>query len=241
VKVFLDVGAHVGSTLLAVRDPKYAFDRIVCFEPSAACWPALEALADERVTVCHFGLWDETCERILHDAGSIGASLFADKFASPRHAETARFVRASEWFRANLAPTDEIYLKLNCEGAEFDIVEDLLTTGELARIRSVMIDPDVRKVPSRAHREREVVEQLRASRLTNYVFEQEVMVGATHRDRIQNWLRVAGAEDRSARAHARQAVYVAAEAAHGRRAPLRAALHLGWVTDALDALRGLLG
>jgi FkbM family methyltransferase len=241
VKVFLDVGAHNGSTLLAVRDPKYAFDRIFCFEPSAACWPALETIRDERVTVCRFGLWSKTCQLMLHDTGSIGASLFAEKFRSPRHAEPALFVRATEWFRANLAHTDEIYLKLNCEGAEFDIVEDLLDSGELTCVHSAMIDPDVRKVPSRAHRERDVVARLRASGLTNYAFEQDVMVGATHRDRIQNWLRVAGAEERSARTHVRQTAYVVAEAAHGRRAPVRAALHVGAVMDALDALRGLLG
>jgi hypothetical protein len=43
VKVFLDVGAHEGSSLNVVRDPKYGFDRIYCFEHASACWPALDA------------------------------------------------------------------------------------------------------------------------------------------------------------------------------------------------------
>jgi hypothetical protein len=123
--------------------------------------------------------------------------------------------------RANLGPDEEVYLKLNCEGAEFDIVEDLLDSGELARVSSVMIDPDVRKVPSRAHREREVVARLRAAGLTNYVFEEDVMVGRSHRRRIQNWLRVAGAERRSLNAWALQAFFVVTEAIHGYGEPLR--------------------
>jgi FkbM family methyltransferase len=227
VKVFLDVGAHEGWSLHAVRDPKYAFDRIYCFEPARACWPALEAAKDKRVVVCRYGLWNRTAEHELYDPGTRGASVYADKFrTSPAH-EVARFVRATDWFREHLRSDDEIYLKLNCEGAEADIVEDLLDSGELTRVRSVMIDPDVRKVPSQAHRERELRTRLAASGLANYFTSDEVMVGATHRARTQNWLRTAGAEVGSRRVRLRQAAYVLAEAAHGRREPLRRALSPG--------------
>lgn len=224
MRVFLDVGAHEGSTLHAVRDPKYAFDRIYCFEPASACWPALEAVADARVEVCRFGLWKETAERRLYDPGSRGASLFADKFTSEPAGEVCRFVRATDWFRDRLAADDEIYVKLNCEGAECDIVEDLLDSGELTRVRSVMIDPDVRKVPSLAHREQELRERLAAAGLKNYVLEEEVMIGRTHRARIQNWLRVAGAERRGLADRLRQLLYAVSEARRGRREPLGAAL-----------------
>jgi FkbM family methyltransferase len=223
VKVFLDVGAHTGESLNAVRDPKYGFDRIYCFEPASSCWPALEAVRDHRVTVCRFGLWDRTCEQPLYDAGSIGASLFADKFKTSRPDQVARFVRATEWFRENLRDDDEIFLKLNCEGAEADIVEDLLDSEEFARVRSAMVDPDIRKVPSLAHRERELRDRLAASGAANYFMREEVMVGATHRVRIQNWLRLAGAEVGSRRTRLRQLAYVLAEAVRGRREPLRAA------------------
>ncbi len=207
MKVFLDVGAHEGGTLKAVRDPKYGFDRIYCFEPARACWPALEALRDDRVTVCRFGLWSRTCEHELYDPGSVGASMFADKFPGTRPGEPARFVRATDWFREHLRADDEIYLKLNCEGAEVDIVEDLLDSGELARVRSVMIDPDVRKIPSQRHRERELRDRLAASGLSNYAMEEEVMIGATHHDRIQHWLHVAGAEEHTPVVRARQFGY----------------------------------
>jgi len=125
-----------------------------------------------------------------------------------------------------LGAEDEVFLKLNCEGAEFDIVEDLLESGEFARVRSAMIDPDVRKIPSRAHRERELRERLAAARLTNYFLEEDVMVGSTHRARIQNWLRAAGAQQESSAARARQLAYALSEAVRGRRSPLRDALTL---------------
>jgi FkbM family methyltransferase len=224
MKVFLDVGAHEGSSLNAVRDPKYGFDRIYCFEPAHGCWAALEAVTDSRVTVCHFGLWNATREHPLYDPGSRGASIFSDKFKEQPADEMAQFVRATDWFRENLGADDEIYMKLNCEGAECDIAEDLLDSGELARVRSLMIDPDVRKIPSQAHREQELGERLRSAGLTNYFMERDVMVGDTHRERVQNWLRVAGAERRSRRVQALQAAYLVTEAARGRREPLRTAL-----------------
>jgi FkbM family methyltransferase len=224
MKVFLDVGAHKGSSLNAVRDPKYGFDRVYCFEPAHGCWPALEAVADDRVTICRFGLWNATRQHPLYDPGSSGASIFADKFKEQPADEMAQFVRATDWFRENLAAGDEVYMKLNCEGAECDIAEDLLDSGELARVRSVMIDPDVRKIPSQEHRERELGERLGEAGLTNYFMERDVMIGDTHRERIQNWLRVAGAERRSPRAQALQVAYIVAEAARGRREPLRTAV-----------------
>jgi FkbM family methyltransferase len=207
-KVFLDVGAHEGETLDAVLDPKFGFERIYCFEPASVCWPRLESARDARVTVCRFGLWNRTTEHDLYDAGSAGATLFADKFEDRRAAAPARFVRATDWFREHLAAGDQVYVKLNCEGAEVDIVEDLLDSGELARVRAVMIDPDVRKIASQAHRERELVERLDASGLTNYAMEADVMIGATHRARIQHWLRTAGAEERGTATQLRQLVFL---------------------------------
>jgi FkbM family methyltransferase len=208
MKVFLDVGAHEGETVDAVRDPKFGFERIYCFEPASTCWPALESIRDARVTVCRFGLWNETTEHELYDPGSVGATIFRDKFSVPRTAAPASFVRATDWFRENLATGDDVYVKLNCEGAEVDIVEDLLDSGELARVRAVMIDPDVRKIASQAHRERELRERLAASRLTNYAMEADVMIGATHRDRIHHWLRTVGAEERGTITRTRQLAFL---------------------------------
>src|SRR5262249_48327469 len=138
--------------------------------------------------------WNRTAAQTLYDAGSRSASLYADKFEETRSEEEVELVRATDWFCEHLRVGDEVYLKLNCEGAEADIVEDLLESGEFARLRAVMIDPDVRKIPSQRHREREVRERLRATGFTNYAMEEDVMIDDTHRLRIQNWLRSVGAE-----------------------------------------------
>ena len=42
MKIFLDIGSHIGQTLQEVTKEKYAFDKIVCFEPSSFCLDKLK-------------------------------------------------------------------------------------------------------------------------------------------------------------------------------------------------------
>ena len=46
MRIFLDIGAHTGETLNEVLKEKYAFDRVICFEPSNICMPSLKKYAD---------------------------------------------------------------------------------------------------------------------------------------------------------------------------------------------------
>src|SRR5437016_5446147 len=46
----------------------------------------------------------------------------------------AHFVRASDWFRANGTKDDTVFIKLNCEGCECDIIEDVFESGEYKKV-----------------------------------------------------------------------------------------------------------
>jgi FkbM family methyltransferase len=191
MRVFLDVGAHVGETLHQALDPRYDFARVVCFEPVEACWPALERLAQDQVEIRRFGLWKETCRLPIYGAGSLGASLFPDGDGTDR-TEMVELVRASEWFKNNLTTDDEVYLKINAEGSEADILEDLMQSGEIAKVRSALVDFDVRKMPSLAHREPEIRQRLKDLGYSQILRLKEDHKGPTHRSTVENWLRFAG-------------------------------------------------
>lgn len=185
-RIFLDVGANDGQTLAAVLAPKLAFDKIVCFEPARSCWPFLEKLADHRVVIERFGLWNQTGESMLHGKGK-GASVW--KRENKPGVEVCRFVRASDWFSRYLARGDIVFMKLNVEGAECDIIDDLLDSGEFDKISHLMVDFDVRKIASQRHREAGTRKKLEAY-ADRVSFSKEVMRGDTHAARIQNWLRM---------------------------------------------------
>ena len=193
MRVLLDVGAHVGETLKPALDRRYHFDRIVCFEPVRSLCPILEKLADERVQICAFGLWNETTHRPLYGAGAIGGTLFSN----PVQHEQGHLVelrRARDWFQEHISNDDEVYLKLNCEGSECDILDDLLDSNEIRKVKSALVDFDVRKIPSLVHREGEIRERLNRAGYSGVLYLKERYKGPTHTATVENWLRSAGAK-----------------------------------------------
>jgi FkbM family methyltransferase len=190
LKVFLDVGANTGQTLMAVKG---RFDRIVCFEPAPPCWPHLAKLADTTVRIEHFGLWNRTGEQAIFEPGRKGAGMWKKDKGQSDETQVCRFVRASDWFRENVSAEDENVLKLNVEGAECDILDDLLDSGEFAKVSRVMVDFDVRKITGMKHREAELRERLEPFGFPRVAFCKDVMKGETHQDRIRNWLRLVAA------------------------------------------------
>jgi FkbM family methyltransferase len=189
VKVFLDVGAHRGQTLSAVLEKD--FDRIVCFEPVSQHWPVLKDLADGRTRIEPFGLWNRTSEIELIDPGTKGAGMWIKDRRRPEvpiTRELCKFRRATDWFLDNVAADDRVYMKLNCEGAECDILDDLLDSGEFEKVAFLMVDFDVRKISALRHRQDEVMARLEQYRAPRVMTSQLSMVGKTHRERIHHWL-----------------------------------------------------
>lgn len=201
-RVFLDVGANTGQTLAAVLDYEPGFDRIFCFEPASPCWKKLTKLAGTwpmppppRVMIERFGLWKQTCQRPLIEPGRKGGSAWKKDKSTRDDTELCQYVRATEWFKPNVKAGDIVFLKLNCEGDECDILDDLLDSGEFDKVTYAMIDFDVRKIAKLKHREGEVRARLEREGIgfPRVAFARDVMVGETHVDRIKNWLRLVGA------------------------------------------------
>ena len=184
--MFLDVGAHTGETLAEVRDPRYHFDRIACFEPASECWPEIERLADERVELVRAALYIHDGELLLHDPGSIGASLSAEKATGPR-TERCQVIDAARWFATEIRQDDHVYVKINVEGAECDLLEYLMSSGELSKIDHLMVHFDVRKIPAQRHRADELSIALDASGI-DWVDASTIMFGRGHGRQTRNWL-----------------------------------------------------
>lgn len=185
MKIFLDIGAHTGETVQVVKESRWGFDRIVSFEPAPSCWSRLEAAGTDKTELCRFGLWREDAIMVLNNAGQVGASLSADKDGSAATAE-CEFRDAGTWFQANLSESDEVYAKINVEGAEAELVQRLAETRSLALIDHLLIHFDVRKIPSKRHLEGRVMDLLDAAGV-EYVSADEIQFGGVYRGTC-NWL-----------------------------------------------------
>ena len=162
----MDIGANKGQFLKSVfgRGINTCFDKIDSFEP----FPPLALLAQKRfpqACVHSFGLWNASCSADLHGAGGIGGSIWADKTTNVEDLNlvTCRFMRATEWFEKNISSTDLVIAKMNCEGAECDIIDDLILSGEFSKIRQILVSFDIDKIPSQQHRKLSTLLLLRSS------------------------------------------------------------------------------
>lgn len=188
--VFLDIGAHRGMTVDAALD--YGFEHVYAFEPMPREFAELEAFYgnDPRVTLCNFGLSDETGQRPVYGTN--------DRYEASIHRGSSwvqddapvtvcEFVNATDWFRDNLPDGALAVCKMNCEASEADIFDSLIDSLEIWKIAAVTICWDVRLVPGLEHREAKV-----RRRFARMGFHQWHLLaackGPTHKARIWEWL-----------------------------------------------------
>ena len=164
MRVFVDVGAHYGQTLEVVLDPAWGFDQVFILEPASACHVLLRRFRDPRLRLHPIALGSRTGTTKLYGAGLLGGSLFPSKRQKASSdqitTEQIRMVRASDWFKSSIPAGADVFMKFNCEGAECDIIDDLLSAGLAPRLTNLYVDFDVRKVDGLGHRQAEVEKRL---------------------------------------------------------------------------------
>ena len=194
MNVFLDVGGHVGQSLEEVLKPIYRFDVIHCFEPQLSCYEMLEKnfmpAHGGRLVLHNYGLADFDGEKNLYgDRGEAGVSMFSDKRdVDENFIQKCQFSSASRFFDENITKKDMVIMKLNCEGGELLILRDLIRSGNINLLTNVMIDFDIRKIPSKKHEQENIINELKNAGFKNHILHNRVMVGKTHQDRLRFWL-----------------------------------------------------
>ena len=196
MKIFLDVGSHRGQTLEEVIQDSYCFDVIHCFEPMPAEYEYLlnkfsSYSSSKKVNFHNFGLLDKNTTLDLYGTNvDMGSSIFHNKqsMKGGDKATQCQFKMASEFFAENIDKNDLVIMKLNVEGSECIIMNDLLDSKECFKIDNVMIDFDIRKIPGKQNDENLLLERFKHEGFNNYCLSDQAMKGSSHQKRIQNWL-----------------------------------------------------
>jgi len=125
-RVFMDIGAHIGaaSVLAALRGAKvFAFEP---FEESRRLLEATAAAANLDITALPYAVGEPGVMRLYTDpynTGQNSAFLMYPELDINRYVD----VTAIDYQRAVALAWRVDVLKLDCEGSEFDVFEDLLT------------------------------------------------------------------------------------------------------------------
>jgi len=150
-EVIVDIGAHVG-VFTAWAATRYKGRRIVALEPSSRmCGVLRENIASSRlsdVTVVQAACGGFTGEATLYSRGCDAMnSLYAkDNYGSSfRSLETARVVSLDDVFR-RFAIERCALLKLDCEGAEYDILFNA-SSDTLDRVERIAMEYHVGLAP----------------------------------------------------------------------------------------------
>ena len=149
-RIYIDVGGMYGQTI-----DKWLMEgvyKIITLEPNPKLYESLKKKysAYENVIVRPFALWDKTCTKDFYvSKDEWGSSLHEDKknLIEPDIIKV-KCVRATDFISdPNLfwESSEEGYVKggiclhLNCEGAEFEIMEDLIKSGAYKKIKRLEI------------------------------------------------------------------------------------------------------
>jgi FkbM family methyltransferase len=198
-KIFVDVGGFEGDASRAALDPIFGFTRVICYEPVPTCCESIRRrVQDERFDVVCAALADREGEAALFGPGTVAGSLFRDHRDTLEHSELSCELRlASKELGPWIESGARVFLKLNCEGAEIPILEDLLANNLFSKLTSVLLDFDARKIPSLHDRLARVESQISDLPRKNWYLPEEVQYGwQSTFGGIRNWLRVAGAAER---------------------------------------------
>lgn len=194
-KVFIDVGAHGGSTAHGVLEElDLPFDRVISVEPDPSMVAHLEARFVEHIArgaylVAPVAIADRNGSMTLFgsNAGG-GASLIPAKV--PRGERSGVEIPVVDWptFLRRYALDDaELYVKINCEGAEVMIVQSIVEQGG-GQIRSLAIDYDIVKAPFGGWKKWRSVRSLKRAGIP-YLLTESVFVKGARRSGLDNWLR----------------------------------------------------
>jgi len=158
--VFIDIGAHIGESIEIATSKKYSFDAIYAVEPSPFCQKYLNKYTDQRIRIIPFGFGSENKLTTLFGSGSVGASVFVEKIPYWSVNEKINIRKFSQWYNSNITGNDLVWIKLNAEGAELGIIQELRYIHNRKKIVSILISFDVEKIPSMQKERKELIKIL---------------------------------------------------------------------------------
>jgi FkbM family methyltransferase len=177
-KIFVDVGGYHGHSTMAAIDPIFKFDRIFCFEPAPQCVEIIRRIRDKRIVLIEARLSKSSGEVSLFNPGTLAGSVYEDasEFDGRTAPLTVVAINAGEFFATFFRPEDRVWIKLNCEGSECDIIDSIIGSKQHTKIENVLIDYDALKIPSQRNRVADVHRRVVEAKIPHF-FPQDVQYG----------------------------------------------------------------
>lgn len=186
--IFLDIGSHNGQTLEEVVE--HDFEQIHGFEPMPEQYAELVEKFGHipNVKLHNYGLADTGGKRAVYGSNRIcEASVYPTKVDVDASVVTyCDFIEASEVFA--LLGGRPFVVKMNCEGSEVPILNNLIDTGQIWKIAAMTFDLDIRRCVGFEHEADVILERLSEIGFDRYQISSDAFIHGSHRQKIAHWL-----------------------------------------------------
>ena len=170
-KIFLDCGANRGQSIIYAKKQFGSDIEIYSFEAVTVLYNKLiEKWSDDpKVHLFNNAVWDKNdkVKIYISTEWSDASTLYLDKFDRKINKDLYNEVDSidlAEFIKNNFTPEDYIILKLDIEGAEYDVLYHLAQTGVMSYLNEVWGEWHLDKFPIK-----HIVEDLGPKQ--NYIFE----------------------------------------------------------------------
>ena len=161
-KVFLDCGAHAGISVIKFREeyPKSDEYEIISFECNPRFTETLQKM--DGIVFHNKAAWIEDGIQNFYIGHAASSSLIYGKtrgnldFDNPIEVKSVDF---SKWVMENFSKDDYIILKMDIEGAEYEVLPKMIDDGSIDYIDVVYAEFHGKKV----HKEREDTKKIRTA------------------------------------------------------------------------------
>lgn len=160
-RIFLDVGAAAGESVVFFREhhPEAEQFEIFCFEPHPDNIAFLKKIHD--ITLIKACVWVNNNDVEMRFGKLKSGSVYADKSTGRLSSQvTVPAIDIAEFIKENFTKDDEIWLKMNVEGAEYVVIPHLKEHNLLEWVDRMYVKWHVSKIPSVTREEHNIVEKM---------------------------------------------------------------------------------
>ena len=142
--VFIDGGAHLGETVVGFEKSKLFSKHtweVVSFEPNPELVPSIPQRP--WLTVLERAIWtrDEELEFHFSEHETLGGSVMDLYVPLPEmKGVKVRAVDFGRWLQSQYRKEDVVYVKLDIEGAEYPVLEQMLRDGSMSMIDRLYLE-----------------------------------------------------------------------------------------------------
>jgi len=167
MKIFIDLGAFTGDTIVTALKKYRNLDKIYAFEPLSKNFEKLKELFGNNKNIFLINaaadiVDDEKKLYLGKDYGDLGGSLvdgkttcFKDKF------EKVKTVDFSKYILETFNPTDRIILKIDIEGKEYEVLTKMIKDGSIKYINEIYAEWHFSKIGMDLKTHQKHIKQLR--------------------------------------------------------------------------------